>query len=197
MHVLRYDRTMSRLLEFSTTTAVFILTGAVLFGTPSTVHVPNLDGEAVSPISKQHDFTVLVFVATDCPIANRYAPELRRLYERFNGEVVFWLVYPSHHQSVSVLREHRASYGFPFEAVRDPENKLVALSGVTVTPEVAVYAGQRLLYRGRIDNRYVDFGVSRAEATVHDLRDVLDQLVAGGDVPFTETRAVGCYLSAI
>jgi len=38
---------------------------------------------------------VLVFVRTDCPIANRYAPELRRLQDRFvRGGVAFWLVYP-------------------------------------------------------------------------------------------------------
>jgi hypothetical protein len=195
--VLRYDRTMSRLRDFPITLAVFTLTATALSGVANNVRVPNLDGGVVSPISEQDDLTVLVFVATDCPIANRYAPELRRLYERFGGDVVFWLVYPSDDQSVSILREHRASYGFPFEAVRDPENKLVALSGVTVTPEVAVYAGQRLVYRGRINDRYVDFGVSRAGARMHDLRDVLDQLVAGRDVPFTETRAVGCYLPAI
>ena len=188
---------MSRLRGFFITLTVFTLMGTALSGAANDVRVPNLDGGVVSPISEQDDLTVLVFVATDCPIANRYAPELRRLYERFGGDVVFWLVYPSDDQSVSVLREHRASYGFPFEAVRDPGNKLVALSGVTVTPEVAVYAGQRLVYRGRIDDRYVDFGVSRARARVHDLRDVLDQLVAGGDVPFAETRAVGCYLPAI
>lgn len=195
--MLRYDRTMSRLRDFSIILAVFTLTATALSGVANNVRVPNLDGGVVSPISEQDDLTVLVFVATDCPIANRYAPELRRLHERFGGDVVFWLVYPSDDQSVSILREHRASYGFPFEAVRDPENKLVALSGVTVTPEVAVYAGQRLVYRGRIDDRYVDFGVSRAGARMHDLRDVLDQLVAGRDVPFTETRAVGCYLPAI
>jgi hypothetical protein len=38
---------------------------------------------------------VLVFVRTDCPISNRYAPELRRLQDRFAPRgMAFWLVYP-------------------------------------------------------------------------------------------------------
>ena len=38
---------------------------------------------------------VLLFIRTDCPISNRYAPDLERLYERFAPQgVEFRLVYP-------------------------------------------------------------------------------------------------------
>ncbi len=67
-------------------------------------------------------------------------------------------------------------------------------TGVTVTPEVAVMsADQKLLYRGRIDDRYVEFGKDRPEPTVRDLERALDAILAGKPVPVRETQAVGCY----
>ena len=41
------------------------------------------------------DLTVLVFTTTDCPISNRYAPEIKRLSETFSGKARFVLVYPA------------------------------------------------------------------------------------------------------
>ena len=39
---------------------------------------------------------VLVFLASDCPISNRYLPELKRLNGEFaQKDVAFWLVYPN------------------------------------------------------------------------------------------------------
>ena len=61
----------------------------------SDVVVPSLDGVMVSPLGSTADITVLMFVTTDCPIANRYAPEIRRIYEEFSEGVTFWLVYIS------------------------------------------------------------------------------------------------------
>jgi thiol-disulfide isomerase/thioredoxin len=40
--------------------------------------------------------TVLVFISTECPYSNRYAPEIQRIYKEFAAkDVRFWLVYPS------------------------------------------------------------------------------------------------------
>ena len=40
--------------------------------------------------------TVLIFVSTDCPVSNRYAPEITRLLEEFSPRGVrFQLVYPN------------------------------------------------------------------------------------------------------
>ena len=57
------------------------------------ITVPSLNGVMVSPLRSTGDVTVLIFVTTDCPIANRYAPEIRRIHEEFGDNVTFWLVY--------------------------------------------------------------------------------------------------------
>src|SRR5262245_16712154 len=61
----------------------------------------DLGGKPVDPLKlSAGKITVLVFFRTDCPIANRYAPEIAKLSERFRGAARFWLVYPEDRKSV-------------------------------------------------------------------------------------------------
>ena len=109
--------------------------------------------------------------------------------------VRFWLVYVDAQRPVEELREHRASFGYPFGALRDVDGSLVALAGATVTPEAAVFdAEQRMVYRGRIDDRFVSFGVARRAPRTRDLHDRLSRIAGGETLAFSETRAVGCYI---
>lgn len=140
--------------------------------------------------------TVLVFTSTECPISNRYAPEINRLHVKFAGKVQFIMVYPAPADSDAKVRAHIEKFGYPSQWWHDPGQKLVKQTGVTVTPEVAVMSVDRkVLYRGRIDDRYVDFGKDRPEPTVRDLERALEAIVAGKPVVVSETRAIGCFIA--
>jgi len=79
--------------------------------------------------------------------------------------------------------------------VLDHDHKLTRFAGAEVTPEAAVFDGKGLLvYRGRIDNLYADFGKKRAKPTRRDLRETLDALLAGKRLAKRTTKAVGCYI---
>ena len=54
-----------------------------------------------------------------------------------------------------------------------------------------------MLYRGRIDDRYIEFGKDRPQPTVRDLERSLEAILAGKPVPVAETRAVGCILAEL
>jgi hypothetical protein len=141
---------------------------------------------------------VFLFTSTDCPISNRYAPEVQRVVSEFAGKgVVFRLVYPDPADQAAAIREHMAafSYAGAIEALRDPAHALVKFTKASVTPEAAVVAGGRLVYRGRIDDRYVDLGLERPAATQHDLADALAAVVAGKRVPHATPPAVGCFIA--
>jgi hypothetical protein len=141
--------------------------------------------------------TVLIFVSTDCPVANRYAPEITRLYEKFRRSGVrFQLVYPNPHDDAAAIDAHIASYRYPNVAARDPEHRLVARAGATVTPEAAVFDGRdQRGYSGRIDNRVVELGRERLAATEHDLRNALTAILDGKPVALPRTQAVGCFIA--
>lgn len=83
--------------------------------------------------------TVLVFTTTDCPISNRYAPEIQSLAATFQTQGIgFTLVYPVSTDTPGVIREHVKKFGYALPVVRDTAQELVKHTGVRVTPEVAV-----------------------------------------------------------
>jgi len=177
-------------------TALLLATGALPAVAPQ--RVLNLAGHKVNPLvlPKGRIATVLVFTTTDCPISNRYAPVIQELASRFATQGIgFTLVYPVGTDSPDVIREHLKKFGYAISVARDTAHELVKHTGVTVTPEAAVI-GQSgdVLYRGRIDNRYVEFGRDRVQPTERTLERTLDAIVQGKPVAVRETQAVGCFL---
>jgi hypothetical protein len=155
----------------------------------------DLAGYPVDPFAAGNaKVTVFIFVGIECPISNRYAPEIRRLEAEFSS-VRFWLVYTDPDTSAGAIEKHLEEYKLPRQALRDPRHGLVRLGQVRVTPEAAVFLpGRRLVYHGRIDNRYVELGRERPEATQRDLRAVLEAILQGKPVPYASRKAVGCYI---
>jgi len=139
--------------------------------------------------------TVYVFTTTDCPISNRYAPEIRRLAAKFGSQSRFVLVYPVPTDTPEMIREHKKKFAYVIDSVRDVDQKLVKMTGATITPEVAVMKGSQLLYRGRIDDRYIEFGKDRPSPTRRDLELVLEAVIAGKPVAIKQTQAIGCILA--
>lgn len=141
---------------------------------------------------------VFIFTRTECPIANRYAPEIRRLQEKFAPQgVSFELVYPETSDTAAAIREHLAAFQYRCDAWRDPAHVAVRRFGPKVTPEAVVFdcRTKKMSYRGRIDDLYVDFGQARQTATTHDLEDALVAVLADRQIPLTTTAAVGCLIS--
>ena len=73
------------------------------------------------------------------------------------------------------------------------------LTGVRVTPEVAVFipdgSQPKMVYRGRIDDKYVELGKERPQPTTHDLERVLKIIAEGKPLKTETTRAVGCFIA--
>jgi hypothetical protein len=189
-----------------------ILLAAILAASPAVVRpaspapplsrIVDLAGHEVDPLHDTARLTVFVFTRTDCPISNRYAPELRRLHDRYAARGArFWLVYPDPSESTEEIRHHQSAFGLGFDALRDDGQSLVRLTGATVTPEAAVFvreaSGPRMVYRGRIDDRAIEPGRTRVTPTRRDLAEVLEAVAAGETVPVRTTTAVGCFIPAL
>ena len=155
-----------------------------------------LDGTPADPFSLAAGKpVVLLFVRTDCPISNRYAPLIKRISSQYADKVGFWLVYPGKKTSADQIRRNAREYAYELPAVRDPDQVLVAQAQAQVTPEVAVFDGNhRLLYHGRIDDRYRGLGRARSAATTHELEDAIRAAIYQKKPP-VNMPAVGCYIS--
>jgi len=139
--------------------------------------------------------TVYVFTTTDCPIASRYAPEIQRLAAKYQQFARFVLVYPVAADTPDLINAYQKKYAYALESIRDTDQKLVKLTGATVSPEVAVMRGAQVLYRGRIDDRYIELGKERPNPTRRDLESALDLITTGRPVAVKQTRAIGCILA--
>jgi thiol-disulfide isomerase/thioredoxin len=143
--------------------------------------------------------TVLMFVATDCPNSNTYAPVLARLYREYSTRgVAFFNVYSDPSESASTVRKHDADFLTPFAALLDPHQVLARQTGARSTPEAVILDPDgKVLYRGRVDDRFVAFGTTRYQPTENDLREALNAVLSGQAVPHSITRAVGCAIPGI
>ena len=176
---------------------ILALTVATVLG------VTDLDGRQVDPFDAgtagaRVRALVFVFVRSDCPVSNRYVPELNRLYAAYRERGFrLWLVYSGGNATAPIVRLHRATYDLRAPALLDPGFTLADKAGATMTPEVAVYDARRLLYRGRIDDRAQGVGLWRVAPTTRDLAEVLRRLDRGDEVTYRTTQAVGCYLKPL
>ena len=160
----------------------------------------DLDGVVVDPLKAAGKIVVLIFVRVDCPISNRYAPTIQGIERRVRienaGRVAVWLVYPDRSESAEQIRKHEKEFGYDLPALRDVQRSLVAESHAQTTPEAAVFdANRKLVYHGRIDNLFEDFGRARPAATTHELEDGIHAALDDREVASASVPAVGCYIS--
>jgi hypothetical protein len=140
---------------------------------------------------------LMIFVTSDCPISNYYAPEIQEVCAGYRAKgLTCTLVYEDVGLDEEQMRTHLAEYryrGIP--AVIDRDRAIARRAGATVTPQ-AVLSGKdgRIRYRGRIDNRYEAFGKPRRVVTERSLRDAIDAVLGGKPVLKPETQALGCHI---
>lgn len=166
-------------------------------GLTAQVAATDISGKPVQLFANENaKATVLIFVRTDCPIANRYAPEIQRLHRAYASKVDFYLVYADAAESADAIQKHLSEYGYSLDALRDPGHVLIQMSQAKVTPEAALFSPHgELVYHGRIDNRYVSFGKSMSRPTKRDLEMAIEDILAGR-VPGEKTAAaIGCSLA--
>jgi thiol-disulfide isomerase/thioredoxin len=186
-------------------TAALVLTAGAL-GQAFGVRV---DGKALAELAPANaKAVVLYFVASDCPVSNRTMPEMLRVKQEFAARgVAFRFVYPNTYETPVKVKQHLASFGPGLSAekdtVLDATGRLVALTHVRVTPEVAVLvredSGWKTVYTGRIDNRYERLGVERPQATEHYAERVVSEVLAGRAAQMasfgkTVATPVGCAI---
>ena len=181
--------------------ALSALLVTLLSGPPAAapVSMKDTDGKSWTLLAPgAHQLDLLLFVATDCPISNRYAPEIVRICNDYSGHGVrCFMVYTDAGTGLPTISKHRQEYGFgaTTPAIIDRNHTLVGTVGPRVTPEAAIYSSAGRVYRGRIDDLYIDVGRSRRQPARHDVRLALDAALAGRPVAQPETEAIGCFIT--
>ncbi len=134
--------------------------------------------------------TVLMFIATKCPVSNDYNARMAALGKDYASKgIKFVGINSNKAEPGSEVATHTKANGFTFPVYKDPQNKIADRFDAKVTPEVYIVGPKGdLLYRGRIDN------AQKGEVKEPSLKLALDAVVAGKPIAEKETRAFGCSI---
>ncbi|MCA9120352.1 MAG: redoxin domain-containing protein [Planctomycetaceae bacterium] len=153
-----------------------------------------VDDESVAANDVQ--WKVVCFLGAECPLARLYGARLESLDREFADHAVRVVGINSNPQdSVADVKRYLIEHELSFSIIKDSDQSLARMFGATRTPEVFVLdAADHIRYQGRIDDQY-EPGISRSEPTQHDLRNAIEALVNGRNVPRAKTQTVGCLIT--
>ena len=137
---------------------------------------------------------VLIFISVQCPVSNGYNERMEKLAQDYKAKGVNVIGINSNAtEAAAVVKAHAAEKHLTFTVLKDDGNKIADRLGATRTPETYVIdAGGKLVYHGRIDNSQ-----NTANITANDLREALDEMLAGKPISKTGGAAFGCTIKRV
>ncbi|HYL76149.1 MAG TPA: TlpA family protein disulfide reductase [Bryobacteraceae bacterium] len=153
--------------------------------------VQDLKGHPASSAALRGDITVVVFVATQCPVSNAYNERMNALYKEYKPKGVHFIFINSNDsEPAGEVAEHARAQSFAFPVYKDAGNVVADRFGAQVTPESFVIDGiGTLRYHGSIDDSQKPENVR-----TQGLRIALDALISRATLEKPETKAFGCTI---
>jgi peroxiredoxin len=147
---------------------------------------------------KDRKVVVVAFLGVECPLAKMYGLRLGELDRTYRDRGVAFLGVDSNRQdSITEVQHFADKHRIEFPILMDTGNKLADRFAAIRMPEVFVLDADRTVrYWGRVDDQYA-VGVSRRAASSHDLKQAIDELLAGKSVSVATTPAPGCYIGRV
>lgn len=184
---------LSLLLVASSITLASADPGGIGIGQPvADFKLPDADGKERSLASlKGEKGTVLIFVSTQCPMVKAYAERIEKLAQDYRAQGVNVVGINSNVAETSdAIKGQIKSESFSFVILKDKGSKIADMLGAERTPEVFFLdAANKLVYHGRIDNHR---DISLVQSS--DLRNAIDETLAGKPVMKSEAAAFGCTI---
>ena len=139
--------------------------------------------------------TVIVFLYATCPLCQRAAPVLEKLWKEKQSQGVQVLGVFTDGAQIADLEKYKKDYDVSFPLLVDDGGKLAAALSATVTPEAFVLdRDAKVRYMGRINDLYQVRGVQSQAPVREDLKEALSDVVAGSVVRLPHTLPVGCAI---
>ena len=154
--------------------------------------LPDADGKEHSLASlKGSKGTVLIFIATRCPVSNAYNERMQKLAEDYRAKGVNVVGINSNStEPAAEVKSHAAEKGLTFAILKDAGNQIADRFNAQATPEAYLLdASGKLVYHGAIDNSRNGDSVTSSY-----LRDAVEATLAGKPVEKTEVKAFGCSI---
>jgi peroxiredoxin len=151
--------------------------------------IKNYDGSSYTLSQNTSGYTVVMFWSCECPFVQPYTERISNLAKDYSAQgVTFWAINSNSTESTDRVKEHASEKGYPFPVLKDDGNVVADQFGAQRTPEVFVIdKNMTLVYHGRIDD-----DKDASKVTSSDLKNALDELLAGKPVSKSTTVSFGC-----
>ena len=145
---------------------------------------------------KESQVVVVAFLGIDCPLVRLYGPRLEAMSQTYDvKDVAFMGINANVQDPPTRIGAFARKYKITFPILKDPDNSVADAFGAIRTPEVFVLDENRVVrYWGRFDNQYgftSGVGYGRPKADRHDLKEAVDELLAGKPVSVAVTTGAG------
>ena len=176
------------------------LAGAALpIGSPipmADVKMKSVDGRefAVNDVKKPAG-TLVVFTCNHCPFAKMWETRIVELGNTYAAKGVGVIAVNANDPKVAeedsfdIMQQRAKDRGMRFPYAVDATSNVARAFGATKTPEAFLFDKDgKLVYHGTID----DNGQEPEKVENAYLRNALDAVLAGREVPVKETKSIGC-----
>jgi|ERR1043166_7568115 peroxiredoxin len=135
--------------------------------------------------------TVLIFMATRCPVSNGYNERMEKLATDYAPRGVNVVgINANATEPVEEVRQHAQEKGLTFTILKDAGSHVADRFDAQVTPEAYLLdAAGKLVYHGPIDNAR-----DPEKITSNYLRDAVEAVLSGKPVQKSEAKAFGCSI---
>jgi peroxiredoxin len=160
--------------------------------------LPDTDGRRVSLADARDAKALLVmFICNHCPFVKHVRPELSRLGRDYKDRAAIVAIssndveaFPDDAPAKMKIEKEEAGYLFPY--LFDETQEVARAYHAACTPDFFLFdAGQRLVYRGQLDDSRPGNNVP---VTGRDLRRALDAVLAGKPVSPEQKPSLGCNI---
>ncbi len=156
--------------------------------------LPDTAGDTVSLESLAGKTVVLHWQSMNCPWDVAYQPILNDMATEYaDNDVVFIAINSNFNETdMEALASYAESSGMTYPILKDAGNVIADAYGAQTTPHMFVVDGEgELVYAGGLESRPRNPGAVGGSDEQY-LTAVLDAIVAGEELPYTETGSTGC-----
>lgn len=141
--------------------------------------------------------SLYIFLLDDCPICIQYSPTLNNLHKEYGGQISFVGYFPNFSSKKEKIELFRGMYSIKFPLFTDYFKTQAKKFNAQVTPEVILFnhTEDKILYQGRIDNKFYKLGRRRNVVTEHNLKDAIYNLLNDIEIDQPFVEPIGCFIN--
>lgn len=144
-------------------------------------------------VIKNHEATVLVWWATQCPCVERFQERIHALKETYASDKVAFIAIASNvDDDTDLIKMVAQKRQFQLPIVLDTHSRLANMLNIQTTPTVALFdKNGKLVFQGWIDNERT----AEQPGRIAYLENALDEILAHKPVTIERSPTYGCMIT--